>query len=482
MSAPNKHGASFPLDYGEFAKILSKCYVPWVYALSPTLLPPGPRTPALGQMLQLISNPTGFLDDCARRYGDSFTLRVLGPESPPVVFLSNPESVQAVFTTLAGRFEFGKVTQVFRPLVGSQSLIMQQGNQHQQRRKLLMPALHQEKLQAQGQLICDLVRDRTRTWPIGGDPLLMRQEMAEVSLAVILQVVFGLVPGDRYDQLRQNLTHLLANITDTFYSLQFFLPPLQLDLGARSPWGGFRRQMGAIDTLIFEEICDRRLVADLGDRPDILSLLMTAKDEQGQPLSDQELRDQLMTLLLLGHETTASALAWAFYWLHRQPETLAALRQEIEILDADPLALADQPFLTAVCKEALRVYPIALISQPRRVKETVELEGYRFEPGTVLIPCIYTAQRRPMTYGADVLAFRPERFLERKFGASEYFPFGGGGRSCIGMALSMLEMKLALGTVLRECTFESVGDRRLQPVRRGITFVPPDSSRLLRVK
>jgi cytochrome P450 family 110 len=435
-------------------------------------------------MLKLISNPTGFLDDCAARYGDSFTLRVLGPGSPPVVFLSNPESVQAVFTTLAGRFEFGKVTQVFRPLVGSASLIMQQGSQHQQRRKLLMPALHQEKLQAQGQLICDLVRDRTSTWPIGGEPLLMRQEIAEVSLAVILQVVFGLVPGDRYDQLRQNLSRLLDKITDTFYSLQFFLPPLQVDLGARSPWGGFRRQLEAIDGLIFEEIGDRRFAADLGDRSDILSLLMTAEDEQGQPLSDQELRDQLMTLLLLGHETTASALAWAFYWLHRQPETLAALRLELEGLgaDADPMMVAEQPFLTAVCKEALRVYPIALISQPRRVKETVELEGYRFEPGTVLIPCIYTAQRRPRTYGEDVLAFRPERFLERKFGASEYFPFGGGARSCIGMALSMLEMKLALATVLRECRFEPVGDRRLRPQRRGITFVPPDASRLLRVK
>jgi cytochrome P450 family 110 len=435
-------------------------------------------------MLRLISNPTGFLDDCSARYGDSFTLRVLGPGSPPVVFLSNPESVQAVFTTLAGRFEFGKVTQVFRPLVGSASLIMQQGSQHQQRRKLLMPALHQEKLQAQGQLICDLVRDRTSTWPIGGDPLLMRQEMAEVSLAVILQVVFGLVPGDRYNQLRQNLSRLLDKITDTFYSLQFFLPPLQLDLGARSPWGSFRRQMEAIDGLIFAEIGDRRFAADLGDRSDILSLLMTAEDEQGQPLSDQELRDQLMTLLLLGHETTASALAWAFYWLHRQPETLAALRLELEGLgaDADPMVVAEQPFLTAVCKEALRVYPIALISQPRRLKETVELERYRFEPGTVLIPCIYTAQRRPRTYGEDVLAFRPERFIEQKFGASEYFPFGGGARSCIGMALSMLEMKLALATVLRECSFEPVGDRQLKPQRRGITFVPPDASRLLRVK
>lgn len=436
-------------------------------------------------MLQLISNPTAFLDRCAERYGDSFTLRVLGPGSPPVVFLRNPESVQAVFTTLAGQFEFGKVTQVFRPLVGAGSLIMQQGVVHQQRRKLLMPALTQDALRAQGQLICQLVGDRARAWPLG-KPLLMRQEMAEVSLAVILQVVFGLVPGERYEQLRWRLNRLLENITDTFYSLQFFLPPIQVDLGPLSPWGGFRRQLGEIDALLFAEIRDRRGLGDLGDRSDILSLLMMAQDEQGQPLKEQELRDQLMTLLLLGHETTASALAWAFYWLHRQPETLAKLREaldlQVNLQNPDPMALAEQPLLTAVCKEALRVYPIALISQPRRVKETVELEGYRFEPGTVLIPCIYTAHRRAATYGEDYLAFRPERFMEQKFGPSEYFPFGGGARSCIGMGLSMLEMKLALATVLQTCEFELVGEQRLYPLRRGITFVPPDGARLQRVR
>jgi cytochrome P450 family 110 len=428
-------------------------------------------------MLQMIANPTGFFDRLAARYGDSFTLRVLGPGSPPVVFLSNPEAVQAVFTTLAGQVEFGKVTQVFRPLVGNESLIMQQGSRHQHQRKLLMPALHQEKLLLQAQLICDLVDDRARSWHPGED-LLMRREMAEVSLAVILQVVFGLVPGERYDRLKAILTQLLENITGTFYSVQFFLPPLQRDLGPGSPWGRFRRQIGEIDGLIYQEIHDRR-GADLSHRRDILSLIMTATDESGQPLRDQELRDQLITLLLLGHETTASALAWAFYWLHRQPEVLIQLRAEIEPLgDCDPITLAEQPYLTAVCKEALRLYPIALISQPRRLIEPVELEGWAFSPGTVLIPCIYAAHRRSATYGPDVLDFRPDRFLERKFSASEFFPFGGGARSCIGMALSMLEMKLALGRIIQQCHFEAVGETKLYPQRRGITFVPPDGAKL----
>ena len=323
--------------------------------------------------------------------------------------------------------------------------------------------------------------------------------MADISLEVILRVVFGVEPGPRCDALRQRLAKLLEAITAPLYSVQFFLPPLQQNLGPLSPWGGFVQQRAEIDVLIFAEIRERREhnfaqgrdVQDcnaqnrnaqgrnLNGPSDVLGLLMTMTDAAGEPLSDQELRDQLMTLLLLGHETTASGLTWAFYWLSTHPAALTQLQQELAQAPSDlsPMALAQLPYLSAVCQESLRLNPIALISQPRKLKQSLRLSGYNFEPGDVLIPCIYTSHRRAATYG-DPLQFRPERFLTQKFSAAEYFPFGGGTRNCIGMALSLYEMKLILAQVVARHGFSLAAQGTVRPQRRGITFVPSDNFRL----
>lgn len=437
-------------------------------------LPAGSPLPSLLQTLAIVAQPLNFLESCARQYGDAFTLRVLGINSPPVVFFSNPDAIQAIFTTYADRLELGKVTHVFRPLVGDQSLIMQEGARHQRSRQLLMPALHREQLYSQGNLICQLTEQQIGHWEIG-DAITIRQEMSEISLQVILQVVFGLVPGERYEQLRALLSNLLEAITSPLYSTQFFFPVLQQNLGRWSPWGNFLQRQREIDALIFAEIAERR-TQDLRQRTDILSVLMTAQDEKGESMGDQELRDQLMTLLLLGHETTASGLAWAFYWIYRNPDCLTRLQTELQQTN-DPVAISQLPYLTAVCKEALRVYPIALISQPRKVKQTVTIDGHQYEPGTILIPCIYLAHRRAETY-SNAGEFQPDRFLERKFSPYEFLPFGGGSRSCIGMALSLFEMKLVLATVLSKFEFQTNLNRAIRPARRGITFVPPDEFRL----
>jgi len=466
----------------------------------PSSLPPGPRLPNLLQTARLIANPLGFLDDCAARYGDCFTLRVLGLNSPPVVFFSDPEAIQAIFTTLADQFEYGKVTQVFRPLVGHESLIMQQGDRHRRQRKMLMPALHGEQLNGYGSVIQAITQEIASAWEVG-QTLPIRSRMADISLEVILRVVFGIDPGPRCDALRQRLAKLLEAITAPLYSVQFFLPPLQQNLGSKSPWGGFLKQRAEIDALIFAEIRDRRangfgsaqpatapssVAEPHGKGPnrstepsDVLGLLMTMTDGAGEPLSDQELRDQLMTLLLLGHETTAGGLTWAFYWLSTHPEALTKLQAELQEAPADmsPMALAQLPYLSAVCQESLRLNPIALISQPRKLKQPLDLAGYHFEPGAVLIPCIYTSQRRIATYG-DPLQFRPERFVDRKFSAAEYFPFGGGSRSCIGMALSLYEMKLILAQIVGGYSLSPAAQGSVRPQRRGITFVPSDNFRL----
>ena len=445
-----------------------------MFRLYPTLnsmkLPDGPRIPSLLQTLQLIAQPTKFIDTCSQRYGDTFTTRVLGLNSPPVVFLSSPQSVRDALAAPLEQFDFKKATHVFKPLMGEQSLILQEGRSHQRQRQLLMPPFHGDRMRAYGQLICQITREVTQWTP--GDSISIEHFMPDITLQIILQVVFGLQPGLRYQKLKELLSSLLEDVTTPWYSSLFFFPPLQQDLGAWSPWGHFLRRREQIDALIYAEISQRRVLKD-ASRTDILTMLISARDENGQQMTDVELRDQLVSLLLLGYETTAAALAWAFYLVHSSPQVLEKLMQELNTLgeEADPEAIARLPYLTAVCQETLRVYPIALICTPRMVKESVQLAGYTFTSGTVLVPCIYLAHRRSETY-PQPQQFEPERFLKQKFSAYEYLPFGGGGRGCIGMAFSMYEMKLVLATVLSHFELALAEKRPAHPVRRGITIVP----------
>lgn len=438
-------------------------------------LPDSPQIPALVQTLQIIAQPTQFLQSCAQQYGDTFTLRILGLNSPPVVFFSRPDDLETIFTTDAKQFEFGKITYVFQPLTGPQSLIMQDGKRHQRLRQLLMPPLHGKRLPTYGQLIREITEDTISNWSVG-QTLAIRDFMSDISLQVILRVVFGLNPGPRYQQFKHLIEPFLEKVTSPLYSVQFFWPALQQNWGSWSPWGQFLQQQQQIDGLIYAEMADRRRQSP-GE--DILSLLMMAQDEQGDCLTDQELRDQLITVLLLGHETTASALAWAFYWIHRYPEISDRLTQELQGLgeNPDPLAVTQLPYLSAVCQEALRIHPIALIAQPRLVKESLEINGYCYDPGTILVPCIHLAHRRSEVY-PEPESFQPERFLNRKFSQYEYFPFGGGNRSCIGMALSLFEMKLILATVLSHYQLTLCDNKPVRPVRRGITIVPSSNFRL----
>lgn len=431
------------------------------------------------QAAQLIARPMQFLENCAKSYGDSFTLSLLGPKSPPLVFFSNPQTIAKIFTTEADKFELGKVTYVFKPLTGAQSLIMLDGQPHQSMRNLLLPPLHGKRIHTYGELIISLTQEVIASWGVGST-LSIRDQMCEISLAVILRVVFGVKDPTRYEKLAKLIKSFLEEVNSPFNSLQFFLPILQQNWGKFSPWGHFLHQREQIDELIYAEIASRR-ESVTGD--DILSLLMEAQDENGNCLSDTQLRDQLMTLLLLGHETTASALSWAFYWIHQDQAIYAKLQKEIDTLvgNLDPATIAKLPYLNAVCQEALRVYPIALISQPRVVKQSLKLESYSLEPGMIVVPCIYLTHRRIDLY-PNPEEFDPERFLVRKYTPYEYFPFGGGIRSCIGMALSMWEMKLVLATVLSSYQLSLPPKNQVSPVRRGITIVPSGGCKMRVVK
>lgn len=431
------------------------------------------KTPALLQTLRLIANPIKFLDTCAEKHGDPFAVRVLGLNSPPVIFFSQPQAIKEIFAIPSEKFDYKKATHVFQPLMGEQSLILQEGKSHQRQRQLMLPPFHGDRMKTYGQIICQITQDVTKQWQ-AGKQIFINHFLPDITLQIILQVVFGISPGERYEQLKIKLSSLLEDVTTPWYSSLFFFPPLQKDLGAWSPWGHFIRRRQQIDKLIYAEISQRRREND-PTRTDILSMLMAARDEKGQQMNDEELRDQLMSLLLLGYETTAAALSWAFHLIHSHPRVRDRLQRELNNADlTQPDAIAQLPYLTAVCQESLRVHPIALICTPRMVRDCVQIAGDNFSAGTIIVPCIYLAHRRGEIYPQPE-KFQPERFLHQKFSLFEYLPFGGGSRGCIGAAFSLYEMKLVLATVLSQYELELANSRPVYPVRRGITIVPSEN-------
>jgi cytochrome P450 len=395
-----------------------------------------------------------------------------------VVYFSNPKAIQQIFNADPKLFGTNSANSILLPLLGEHSLILLGGERHQRQRRLLMPPFHGDRLRTYGQLICTITEQVISQWKVG-EAFTVRASMQEISLQVILSAVFGLHEGQRFDQLREILTSLLDSVGSPLSSLLLFFPSLQKDWGPLSPWGRFLRLKQQIDQLLIAEIQARRKQAD-PNRDDILSLLIAARDEAGQPMSDAELRDELLTLLFAGHETTASALAWALYWIDHLPEVQSTLLHELNTLppDSDPSAIARLPYLTGVCQETLRIYPIAINTFPRVTKSSIEIMGYQFEPGTVLLPSIYLTHQREDIYPEPKL-FKPERFLERQFSPYEYLPFGGGDRRCIGLAFAQFEMKLVLATILSRCELKLASNRPIKPTRRGLTVAPPGNMQMV---
>jgi len=436
-------------------------------------LPDGPQTPTLLQLIQWITRPLEFMETCANRYGDCFTAK-LGSSVTYVLF-SNPQAIEQIFT--ADPKQFG-VNSILRATVGDNSLILLEGDRHQRARQLLMPPFHGERMRAYGQLISQISEQVTNQWT-ESSIIPVRPFMQEISLQVILQAVFGLHQGQRYEQLKSLLTSLLNFTTSPLiFSLAFF-PGLMKDLGPLSPGRYFIRRKQKIDQLLYAEIRERREQLDPSGS-DILTLLMSARDEAGQPMTDEELRDELITLLLAGHETTSIALTWALYWINYLPEVKEKLLNELDTLGNNPdkSAITQLPYLNAVCSETLRIYPIVFLTTPRIVKSPIQIMGYEFEPGTMLAPCIYLTHRREDLYPQPE-QFRPERFLERQFSPYEYLPFGGGNRRCIGAAFSLYEMKLVLASILSRFELALADPRPVSPVRRGVTMAPAGDLKLV---
>jgi cytochrome P450 len=428
-------------------------------------LPDGPRTPAALQLIQWIARPLSFLRRCRDRYGDCFTIQ-LGEKMSPAVVFSDPQALQIILSNDESK-DFnasGELNVIFEPFLGAQSVIGLSDDRHRRMRKLMMPPFHGERMRSYEQLITNIT-DEVMRGCIVGKPFSLRKSMQAISMRVILKAVFGLDEGLRYQEVERLLGGLLDEMSNPLSVSLLFFPILRQNLGPLSPWGSFVRKRERIDRLIYDEIAERRARQDAW-RSDILALLMSARDEAGDALTDVELRDELMTLLIAGHETTATALTWALYWIHKFPKVREQLLAEID--SAETGALSKLPYLNAVCCETLRIYPVGMLTFPRVTTSTVEVMGYSLEPGTVVVGAIYLTHHRKEIY-PEPDHFKPERFLERRFSAFEYLPFGGGARRCIGMAFAQFEMKLVINRILSRFELALADKRPVRPVRRGLT-------------
>ncbi|HEY9297086.1 MAG TPA: cytochrome P450, partial [Phormidium sp.] len=363
------------------------------------------------------------------------------------------------------------MNKIFEPLTGKQSVFGLSGMQHQRQRQLMMPPFHGDRMRTYAETIAQVTEEIMSRWQVG-QSFCARTSTQAITLRVIMQAVFGLYHGPRAQQLEKLLGEMLDQASSPWSVTLFYFPSLQKDLGAWSPWGrflGFREQ---VDKIIYEEIRERRQNFD-PSRTDILNLLMAARDEAGDAMTDQELRDELMTLLSAGHETTATALAWALYWIHKIPEVQEKLLAELDSLGENPdsNAIFKLPYLNAVYCETLRIYPVAMLTFPRVVKEPLTLGGYNLKPNTVLMGSIYLTHRREDLY-PEAEKFKPERFLERQYSPYEFLPFGAGARRCIGLAFAQFEMKMVLAKILSRFDLELADNTEIKAVRRGLVTAP----------
>ena len=418
-------------------------------------LPPGPRAPIPLQTLGFWSRPVPYFERCRARYGTPFTLRLVG--QPPFVMISQPQEIKQIFQAPPEVLHPGEGARILEPIVGPQSVILLDEGPHLEQRKLMLPAFHGERVQRLSGVMAELTDREVASWP-RGETIALHPLLQRLTLEIILRAVFGLERGAQLDTLRDLLTDVLA-FNESPVSL---LPLAQRSFGGRGPWARLQRLRAESDALIFELIAERREAAV--DSDDMLALLLAARHEDGSLMSPSELRDELLTALVAGHETTASQLAWGFDLLAREPAVVARLVEEI---DED----SDEAYLSATINEILRRKPVLSNAEPRLVKQPTAIGDYTYPEGTVLLASAYLVHHDPEIY-PDPYRFRPERFLEQSPGTYTWIPFGGGRRRCLGASFALLEMKLVLRAVLASCELTPTHRGAELTRRRSITFSP----------
>jgi cytochrome P450 len=404
------------------------------------------------------------MEESRRRYGDCFTLRIASED--PWVVVSDPESIKKVFTGNPEHLRAGEANVILRPVVGNESVLLLDGPSHLRQRKLLLPSFHGERMQRYGEVMREATEREVATWP-AGEPFAVWPRMQAITLEVIVRAVFGVDDAQRVERVAGRIRPMLEF---TSRKRDFFIAAMVgPDRLAGARWTGFPQAIGLVHEAIDEEIALRRADPGLQERDDILSMLLQARDEDGAAMTDQELRDELMTLLVAGHETTATSLAWTLERVVRHPEVLARLEDEARS--------GDHAYADAVAHEALRLRPV-LPLVVRKLTEPLEVHGYELPVGAIVAPCIYLVHRREDVY-PNPHAFRPERFLENGAGTYTWIPFGGGVRRCIGASFALFEMRTVLQTLVARLHLEAAEPASERISRRAITLSPSRAARLV---
>jgi cytochrome P450 len=410
-------------------------------------------------MWEWIARPIPFLERCNRLYGDMFTVRF---PVGTIVFISDPAVIKEIFTGDPEVLHAGEANATpLEPLMGKNSVLLLDGPEHMRQRKLMLPSFHGERMQRYGALMREITEEEIGRWSAGA-PFPLRPRTQAITLEIIMRAVFGIEDAEQLDRLRDRLGRLLDISTRSRALATIVIPPLRRTIGRRM-WEHFLRLRGDVDEVLYAEIARRRKADDIADRDDVLSILLQARDEEGRPLTDVELRDELITLLVAGHETTATTLAWAFDLLLRHPHELARLQEEIESGEGDE-------YLDAVIKETLRIRPV-VPGVVRKLTTPLDIGGRHFPAGVRLAPNIYLTHRRADVY-PEPARFNPERFLNRPADTYSWIPFGGGIRRCLGASFALYELKVVIPTIIRNVTLRAVGDQPEPIRRRAITFVP----------
>jgi cytochrome P450 len=420
--------------------------------------------------------PLHLFTQAHKRYGEPFTIRLSGLGD--FVIVTSPQLIKQVFTGDPAELQAGKANAMLEPLVGRKSLLLLDGKEHLRQRRLLLPPLHGERMQAYARIMESLTLDGLARMPLY-TPFSVHSHMQSITLRVILRAVFGMHEGPEMDELSRMLVEFMEPPPD----LMIFLPPKllpHLDFPG-SPWRTFVRRRARVHERLTEIIRARRASPD-PSRTDVLTLLLAAQDEEGRPMTEEELRDELVTLLVAGHETTATALSWAIALILAAPAVESRLRKELESVRAadgllDLTALGSCEYLDALIKETMRLRPV-LIDVVRRVERPMEVGGYEIPVGAYLTPAIYLAHRRPESW-PDPERFLPERFIGAKVDPYSFLPFGGGIRRCIGMAFALYEMKVVLATLFLRARPRLASQRPIKTVRRTITLAPANGTPII---
>jgi cytochrome P450 len=421
------------------------------------VLPPGPRVPPLVNALRYARDPLRFFPRLRERYGDIFTVSF--PDFRKVVYLAEPSLVRELFTGSPGQMHAGEANAtILEPAVGPSSVLTLDDDEHMRQRKLLLPPFHGKAVERYRDIIRAAVKRDLAGWPVGV-PFGIRPHTQAITLEVILRAVYGLDDPQRFARA-QAVIGEFATRSDAL------MLPSFMHRGRRGPWGRFIRSRHALDGLVYEEIALRRAEQDGDGREDVLSLLMRAQHDDGSPLTDRELRDELVTVVGAGHETTATALAWAVERLVRHPDAMARLRED-----------EDGAYTDAVIRETLRSRPV-IVDVARKLTAPLSVGGHELPAGTLVLASITGIHAREDVY-PDAGAFRPERFLGEPPGTYTWIPFGGGVRRCLGAAFAQEEMRIVLREIATRADLRPASPAPERPRMRNVTIAPEHEARVV---